>query len=58
MSKTAPVVDVRTRRLRVGFFRAAWRMESVPVMAGSIIVFETVESDNGSFGSGYKSGRC
>ena len=39
------------RRLRVGFFRAAWRMERVPKIAGSITVLERVEP-GGSFGNG------
>ena len=51
ISSTAATDDVRTRRLRVGFFLAAWRIESVPEIAGSISVLETVEPD-GSFGNG------
>jgi len=51
---TAEKEEVRTSRLRVRFFRAAWRMESVPVMAGSMIDFEGVEPDEASFGSGYE----
>ena len=46
------VEDVKTRRLRVGLLRAAWRMESVPAMAGSIIAFEGGKPDNGSVGRG------
>ena len=29
-------------------------MESVPEIAGSIIIFEGVEVDNGSLGNGYR----
>ena len=56
ISSTAAVVDIRTRGLRVGLFRAAWRVESVPAVAGSVIVFERVEPDSGSFGKGHKEG--
>ena len=52
MSSKAAVEDVNTRRLRVGLFRAACRIESVPEIAGSIIVFENVEPADGSFGNG------
>ena len=53
-SSTAVTEDVKTRRLRVGFFLAAWRIETVPETAGSISVFERVEPDDGSFGNGCK----
>ena len=56
ISSTAATEDVRTRRLRVGFFLAAWRIESVPEIAGSISVFERAEPDDGSFGNGCKDG--
>ena len=56
ISSTAPTEEVRTRRLRAGFFRAAWRIESVPEIAGSISVFETVEPD-GSVGNGCRGER-
>ena len=49
---TAATEDVRTRRLRAAFFREAWRMESVPAMAGSIRVLVRVEPAKGAFGSG------
>ena len=52
ISSTAVTEDVRTRRLRVGFFLAAWRIESVPEIAGSIKVLEMVEPDDASFGNG------
>ena len=53
ISSTAVTEDVRTRRLRVGFFLAAWRIETVPEIAGSIKVLEIVEpSDDASFGNG------
>jgi len=45
---------VRTRRLRVGFFRAAWRIENAPEMMGPTRVLDRVEPDDGSFGKGCK----
>jgi len=44
ISSIAATEDVRTRRFLFSF-RAAWRMESVPEIVGSIRVLERVEAD-------------
>ena len=40
----------------MALFRAAWRMERVPEIAGSMIVFERADPDDGSSGNGCREG--